>query len=153
MSHAALERHPGTTHATGARWRVAGRVAFLLTLSGLFLAGWFSSLPPQGALDAGLRVLTVALFVLASDLSPRMQPGRARAFLYAAALIFAAGEFAWHIYLSAATELSISFAWGYTGVLLVMLLIAAVRLIRDRRAHTAAAAADTAEPAAPSRAD
>lgn len=148
MSHAALERHPGTTHATGARWRVAGRVAFLLTLSGLFLAGWFSSLPQQGALDAGLRVLTVALFVLASDLSPRMQPGRARAFLYAAALIFAAGEFAWHIYLSAATELSMSFAWGYTGVLLIMLLASAVRLIRDRRAHSSATADQTAETAA-----
>lgn len=153
MSHAALERHPGTTHATGARWRVAGRVAFLLTLSGLFLADWFSSLPPLSVLDAGLRVVTVALFVLASDLSPRMQPGRARAFLVAAALIFAAGEFAWHIYLSVATELDVSFAWGYTGVLLVMLLISAVRFIRDRRAHTCAAAAETAEPAASSRPD
>ena len=153
MSHAAVETHPGTARATGARWRVAGRVAFLLTLSSLFLAGWFSSLPPLSALDAGLRVLAVALFVLASDLSPRMQPGRARAFLVAAALIAAAGEFAWHIYLSVATALDMSFAWGYAGVLLVMLLVPAARLIRGRRAHSSAAADQTAGAAASHVAD
>lgn len=153
MSHAALETHPGTSPATGWRWRGIARAAVLLVLSALFLAGWFSSLPPQGALDAGLRVLTVALFALAVDRGPRMQPGRARLLLVAAALIMAAGELAWQVHLSVATEIDVSFAWGYTGVLLVMLLIAAGRFIGDRRAHTCAAAAETAEPAASSRPD
>ncbi|MBD8020288.1 hypothetical protein [Brevibacterium gallinarum] len=85
--------------------------------------------------------------------APRTQPGRTRDLLVAAALILAAGEFAWHVHLSVATELDVSFAWGYTGALLVMLLISAVRLIRDRRAHTSATAAETAEPTAADRPD
>ena len=153
MSHAALETRPGTSPATGWRWRGIARAAVLLVLSALFLAGWFSSLPPLGAFDAGLRVLTVALFVLAVDRGPRMQPGRARLLLVAAALIMAAGELAWQVHLSVATEIDVSFAWGCTGVLLVMLLIAAGRFIGDHRAHTSAAAAETAEPAASSRPD
>ncbi|MCT1691829.1 hypothetical protein M3B11_12880 [Brevibacterium sp. p3-SID960] len=43
--------------------------------------------------------------------------------------------------------------WGYTGVLLVMLLISAVQFIRDRRAHPSAAAAETADLATSNRPD
>lgn len=153
MSHAVSETHPGTAGVTCVRWRDIARVAVLFALSALFLTGWFSSLSPRSALDAGLRVLTAVLFMLAVDRGPRMQPGPARLLLVAAALIMAAVEWARHVHLSVATELDVSFAWGYTGVLLVMLLISAVQFIRDRRAHPSAAAAETAEPAASNRPD